>query len=184
MFHKKTIQKRWKFNSWILKFKIKINSWFAESTHVYSPYILVQLISFMVFLACNVYQIDLVIHPLLVTTICQILTIQFIRFVNVFNFFSPNFALLTGDETCWSQYHDGVTNGNNYSRNTVLLLLLCRIGYEQLSTNGRLFVRMQLVWSARWFAKIIHCYDSKYPSTDLLSWIWCCLFEFGNIHDG
>lgn len=158
------------------------SSWFIESTHVYSPYILVQLISFMVFLACNVFQIDLVIDPWSVTCDDDFPTIQF-NFVK-FSTFSTHFARFIGDETRWSQYHDGATNGNNYGRHTVLLLLLCRIGYEQLSTNGRLLVRMQLVRSARWFAKIVHFYDSKHSSTDLLSRIWCCLSEFGNIHEG
>lgn len=37
-------------------------SWFAETTDLFSPYFVVQLISFMIFLACNAFQLDMVIN--------------------------------------------------------------------------------------------------------------------------
>lgn len=37
-------------------------SWFVQTSHLYSPFVLVRLFSSMLFLACEIFQIDLVIE--------------------------------------------------------------------------------------------------------------------------
>lgn len=140
-----------------------------KSAEVFGPFIFVHLMCNMIQLACAVFQLDLVIYPWFPS---HLRAKEFIEFLRI--------HWISGAETHWFQRcfpRHGITF---QIFEPECFLFIWKIGYGQLRTNGRSFIRIELVWAAGWIAKTCHHYDWEYATAHLLSWIWKDQFRFGH----
>lgn len=149
-------------------------SLFWESAHFFSLIILSQLICSVIYLACIIFHLDLVINTILCLK-------------NVF-FFSHSYTdtnlLYFNSATETSGFHYNCISFGGISDwpiDSFWTLLLWTGHHEQFWNDGRMFVRMQLAKPTDWIEKVFDYDDEKCPTTDLLSWIQFHNFKLGNI---
>lgn len=144
-------------------------SFFDESSRVFSSFILVQLMCYMISVSCAVFHIDLV------STLTEWIWKWFLDSTLI-----P--PLLSANHKFW--FHHVVVCHNISSRllNAVSLLLLWCSCNGQLRTNSWCFIRSQLARFAHWIAEIFRDYDRESAATTLLPWIQCGHSEFTIVH--
>lgn len=155
-------------------------SCFIDTTQIFNPNAGFQLICSMMFLACSMFQIDLVKCTLL----CFVKRFKTQRFQCQNSFIDrwKKIILFLATWTHWLQYNSFDVGSNGWHVVAFHLLLLWENIYRKLFKNYRLLVWIGLAQSTGWFAKILHFYDWKCKTTTLLLWIRNLHIKFGNFY--
>lgn len=141
-----------------------VDSWFAETVEVYSPFAMVVLVSSTCDMAIVAFEIDLVINTIEFSL--SLIQIHFF-FLQIWEKQKNN---ILANSTCWWCITNHYNRIINKYVHFICLLLLWWIVNRKLSTNVRCFVRIKLVKSPGGHSKILDHYDCKCAKDALLSW--------------
>lgn len=148
-------------------FKIEeISSLFVNTADLFSKIIFVQLLYGVLFMACSIFQLELVTSHI----IFRITTVN------------SKYFILGCKKNRLPVYWINLCNRCKYFK-LVLVLLFRQTHHRKLSQLCRFHLRIELVWFAEWFEEILHHDDSQCSIATPVSWIKYGRFEFGNIHE-